>query len=204
DCKPDELGWPHRECISIGASTPEIAENPNPHERVKGDITDAVFALRLDQAFGVIGTLNYRHEAAIPYVFILIRSLGQILAPRLVQRRGKPRVVPPVHLHDLRAVRRVLTKPLVRRALLALWVPRDPDFCAFLAHGRNGYQPPGFADLLGFIDPQQQDPRLGLDAFQVMTQAGELELDPTVAGADVLLPDVVGAGQHRLTRNCRL
>ena len=59
----------------------------------------------------------------------------QIGQPLLLQHLRKPRIVPPVHLHDRRVLRTTHPEKIVHRIALAPRIPARPDLAALGANG---------------------------------------------------------------------
>src|SRR3546814_17116632 len=73
------------------------------------------------------------------YLSILIGELALILEANAVENVGEPWVIAPIHFHDLDTLIVVVrvTKALVGRAILALWIPCQPKLAVLFTKLRN-------------------------------------------------------------------
>ncbi|MNY32251.1 hypothetical protein D3C86_1664550 [compost metagenome] len=102
----------------------------------------------------------------------------------------KPGVVGVVQFNDLGAVRHALHEPQVRGATVNFRVPGKPDLRVVLSDCRQELLVGDLAYVLCLVNPCDQNARLGLDAVQVVAQAGEGVRHPTVARPNEALADL--------------
>src|SRR5690606_29130699 len=130
------------------------------------------------------------------------RALVPVLDPLAIQDVGEPRIVAPVHRDDLDArVGYNTAEPLVRWSFFALRVPRYPKLTILFAKRRDQLYPSLFGDRLGFLDPSQQDARLGLDTVNVSIETSERVANPPAFRSDVGLANIEVRGKPLLLPN---
>ena len=114
--------------VCLGSGPADVPYRPDLHQRIDRQPRDAAFLAGLLDVRSVVRALVCCDKIALPDVGVLLGALRHILLAVAIKHRRKPRVVPEIDLGNLRVARRVLSEPLVCRAVLALGVPRHPDF----------------------------------------------------------------------------
>src|SRR5690606_37014946 len=85
-----------------------------------------------------------------------------------------------------------------------LRVPGHPDLGIMLPNRGDRLLPCRLGYRLGLVHPQKLDPRLGLDAVEIMPKTDKGVFNPPVLGPDVFLADLVMCIQPRLGPDRRL
>jgi hypothetical protein len=121
----------------------------------------------LPQFVGVDRALEDGDAAAFPNVVVAVQvRLFQVLH-FLPEHVGKPGVVPPVDLYDLRARRRLQDETLVRVVRRELWIEAYPDLRSFFSDRRDQRTPARLRNRLRFFDPDDVAALNGLDLYRL-------------------------------------
>ncbi len=124
-------------------------------------------------------------------MIINIRAFLKIFLALLFKYIRKPRVIPPVHLHNLALLWLSDSESRMRSGVFVLRVPRNPYLRVILSHCRNELLPGSLSNSLCLIHPAQKDTGLRLNAIEVSSQTRKDVSDTPILRSDVSLAYLV-------------